>query len=131
MGEEDISHLKILIVDDEEAIRRLLSQFLVEMGNECDTAMNGQTGFMKVVETHYDFILMDIRMPNMDGIECIKAIRQVDPGVPILIITSFSSQEEVKVGLENGANGIIRKPFDFKELIKVMTEILRDCRLRE
>ncbi|MBN2145559.1 MAG: response regulator [Candidatus Aureabacteria bacterium] len=131
MGEEAITHLKILIVDDEESIRRLLSQFLIEMGNECDTAINGQMGFIKVVESHYDFILMDIRMPNMNGIECIKAIRQVDPDIPILIITAFSSEEEVKTGLENGANGIIRKPFDFKELIRLMTEILKDCRLRE
>ena len=108
--------MKFLIVDDDEKIREMICAYLGVSHNLCDSAHDGSEGFQKVIESSYDLVLMDINMPKMNGIECIKAIRVVDPDIPIIIMTGMASDVEIENGIKNGANAVLKKPFKFEEL---------------
>lgn len=124
MDSSPIQHLSILLVDDEQLIRDLLRTLFSKEQNTCVVAEDGTVGFQMVIEDPYDFILMDIEMPKMNGVDCIKAIRQVDPKVPILIMSGYAENEKIQRGLEAGANGFIHKPFEFKDLLRKMSGII-------
>lgn len=116
--------MKFLILDDEETITQLISQFLSELHALCDIAYDGKQGFEKNMQTRYDFIITDINMPNMNGIEFIKAIRQIDPVIPILIVSGIPQHEIIKEAVESGANGFLKKPFEYQEMIDVIQKIM-------
>lgn len=117
--------MKFLILDDEETITQLISQFLLEHDAICDIANDGEQGFEKNMQTRYDFIITDIQMPNMNGIEFIRAIREIDPLIPILIVSGIPQQDIIQEAIDSGANGFLKKPFEYQELIDVILKIIK------
>ncbi len=117
--------MKFLILDDEETITQLISQFLMEHNAVCDIAYDGKQGFEKNMQSHYDFIITDIMMPNMNGVEFIKAIREIDPVIPILIVTGIPHEKIIQEAMDSGANGFLKKPFEYHELIELILKILK------
>jgi two-component system chemotaxis response regulator CheY len=105
-----------LIVDDSAVMRKIVERSLRQAGLEelvVHEAGNGQEG-LKVLEAHaVDLILSDINMPSMDGLEFVRQIaaRNLAPGVPVVMITTESSEDHVKEAIAAGARGYIRKPF--------------------
>ncbi len=110
--------LKILIVEDEIGIRTIIKKYLSKFNITCLEAENGKKGLDIFLENKddIDLILMDVMMPEMDGIECTRKIRKVSD-VPIVMLTAKSEDEDEIEGLEVGANDFITKPFNLEVLL--------------
>jgi DNA-binding NtrC family response regulator len=107
---------RILIVDDEEEICEMLSDFLVERGYEAFHASTGTEALNLVKEVRPHLLLLDIRMPEMDGIEILRQIRSIDQEVCIIMITGYHDVDIAKQALKLGASDFITKPVDLEYL---------------
>lgn len=125
---EDIN---ILIVDDDKAVRSFLVKALEDQRYNVDIAEDGYIGFEKSIKNDYHIILMDIKMPNMNGIEAIEAIRQVDPRQVIIIISAFIEPDVVKKAKELGVSKLMDKPFELKELLDVLESAIEEIQDKE
>ena len=107
---------RILIVDDEDNVRRMLATAFSLQGHETQCASNGQTALQHFADTPPDVVLMDIRMPEMNGIEALKVMRAQHPRVPIILMTAYAEVETAVEALRSGAFDYVIKPFDLDEL---------------
>lgn len=107
---------KILVVDDEVKPCEILKRFLERKGYEIFTSNNGKVALEKVKNEKPDIILLDIRMPEMDGIEVLKRVREFDKDVSIIMVTAIKDEEVSEEALKAGADGYINKPIDLNHL---------------
>ena len=117
--------IKVLVVDDQALIREGLNMML-ELYDEIEIvgdANNGQEAIEMLEEKDVDVILMDIRMPIMNGVEATKIIKEKYPHIKILILTTFNEDEYIFEGLNNGADGYILKDIGSKELVNNIKSI--------
>lgn len=118
----------ILVVDDSESIRELVRMTLTNEGFTVETADDGQQACLYLdKDVHVDLIITDLHMPNMDGIELIKKIRESGKHsrVPILFLTTESQQDKKMEAKNSGATGWIIKPFVPDKLISALKKVLR------
>jgi len=107
----------ILIIDDEKAIRKTLSEILSYEGYKIDEAGDGEEGFRKFREKEYDVILCDIKMPKMDGIEFLEKAKESNPDLPIIMISGHGTIETAVEAVKKGAYDYISKPPDLNRLL--------------
>ncbi|HSZ32079.1 MAG TPA: sigma-54 dependent transcriptional regulator [Puia sp.] len=107
----------ILIVDDEKAIRKTLSEILSYEGYKIDEAGDGEEGIRKFREKEYDVILCDIKMPKMDGIEFLEKAKEANPDIPIIMISGHGTIETAVEAVKKGAYDYISKPPDLNRLL--------------
>ena len=107
----------ILIIDDEKAIRKTLSEILSYEGYKIDEAGDGEEGFRKFREKEYDVILCDIKMPKMDGIEFLEKAKEFNPDIPIIMISGHGTIETAVEAVKKGAYDYISKPPDLNRLL--------------
>ena len=107
----------ILIIDDEKAIRKTLSEILSYEGYRIDESGDGEEGFRKFKEKEYDVILCDIKMPKMDGIEFLEKAKEANPDVPIIMISGHGTIETAVEAVKKGAYDFISKPPDLNRLL--------------
>ncbi|MHC1744074.1 MAG: sigma-54-dependent transcriptional regulator [Syntrophobacteraceae bacterium] len=122
---------KILVVDDDAAHRLMLATLLDEWGYRVEEAPDGQAALDAIRARPVDLILMDMRMPNMDGIEATKAIAGYNPSIPIVIMTAYSSVATAVDAVKAGAFDYLTKPIDFDALKLTLERALEHTRLRE
>lgn len=117
---------KILIVDDDPGIRKLLSTFLEREGYEIVQAEDGLEGVECAKKNQPHLILLDVVMPNMDGLTAAKLIKFYKPlsEVPIVFLTAKDTDKEIHLAQEARADAYITKPFDVRQVIKVVKELL-------
>lgn len=117
--------IKVLIVDDQEIIRQSLELMLKSKVNMdvVGVAVDGRDAIEKVRKTNPDIILLDIRMPGMDGIEAMKIIKEFCPQTKVLILTTFDDDEYIYESLKHGANGFLLKGVSIEELVKAIEVI--------
>jgi len=108
---------RILIVEDEEALRMTLSDRLRSEGYEIETAADGAAGLQKATEQAYDLVLLDVMLPRKSGLDVCKDIRAAGMAVPILMLTAKGQSVDKIVGLKIGADDYVTKPFDSMELL--------------
>jgi len=108
--------LKILIVDDDMSHRQMLEAVLMADGFLVSHAEDGQKAIESVEAGFFDLILMDIRMNRMSGIEAMKQIKEISPGIPIIIMTAYASVDTAVDALKSGAFDYLTKPLDIEEL---------------
>lgn len=108
---------KILIVEDEKKIADTLKQGLKENGYYADIAYTGTIGYRMFKENQYDLIILDIKLPGINGYELCKYIRMTNSQIPIIFLTSFIALSDKMEGYNMGADDYIVKPFEFKELL--------------
>ena len=120
----------ILIIDDDEKLNRLLSQFLAEFGYSVITATHPDTGLKKLSRQDPDLIILDIMLPGMNGFEVCKRIRQTHE-VPIIMLTARGEVTDKVVGLELGADDYVPKPFEPRELVARIQSVLRRTQIRD
>ena len=106
---------KLLVVDDNEANRDTLSRRLKRAGHDVDVADGGQVALQMIAETPYDVILLDVMMPEVDGFEVLKQVRETTPAdhLPIIMATAKTDSDTIVDALEMGANDYVTKPLDF------------------
>ncbi len=116
-----MSEIRALIVDDSSVMRKIVERSLRQAGLDplvVNEAGSGAEGLELLRTREVDLILSDINMPIMDGLEFLRQVRaqNLAPGVPVVMITTESSEEHVKQAIQNGAQGYIRKPFTSEQV---------------
>ncbi|ABY42462.1 response regulator transcription factor [Bacillus mycoides] len=119
-----MSKYNVLVVDDESDMRQLVGMYLDNFGYEWGEAENGKEALRKLETDHYDFVVLDIMMPEMDGLSVCKEIRKTSD-VPIIFLTAKGEEWNRVNGLRMGADDYIVKPFSPGELIARMEAVLR------
>lgn len=116
---------RILIVDDEESILTLLQYNLDQAGFETVTATDGKSAFELAGADDFDLIVLDLMLPEMDGLEVCKSLRQMKVSTPILMLTAKDDEFDKVLGLELGADDYLTKPFSPREVTARVRAILR------
>src|SRR4051812_3330220 len=114
----------ILIVDDEQSYRQLLTLVFEADGNNIRTAMNGRQALEALATEPAEVIISDVKMPDMDGIEMLRAVRETLPDVGVILMTAFASVETAREAFKLGADDFIQKPFDVEELKLIVKKTL-------
>lgn len=120
--------MKVLLVEDESKVAHFISKGLEEEGYSVDVAQDGKKGLDCVSASAYDIVLLDLMIPEIDGLELLKRMRAADIDTPVLIITAKSSKEDVVKGLDTGSDDYLTKPFSFDELLARIRALLRRSR---
>jgi two-component system response regulator HydG len=121
----------VLVVDDDPAHRTMLRTLLTGWGYAIDEADDGSAAIERVREQAFDLIMMDIRMVKVSGLEALAEIKALNPAIPIIIMTAYSSVETAVEALKSGAYDYLTKPLDFDELRLVMERAMEHTHLRE
>ena len=106
----------ILVVDDDDLMLRTVSRLLTRNGYKTDTANNGYKAIDMAKEKFYDFVISDIRMPGINGIDTLTKIKEISPETRGIIITGYASEETPVKAIKLGVDDYILKPFDAEEL---------------
>lgn len=117
--------MRILIVEDDPKLGALLRQGLKEQGFAVDVAGDGATGLQLALSTDYDAIILDVLLPQQNGLEVLRELRRLDRPVPVLMLSALSAVEDRVRGLNLGADDYLAKPFDFQELLARLRAITR------
>ena len=115
-GSQPTLNRKVLIVEDDKDIAKLVELHLTNLGCKCDLSFDGETGLEKALKNQYDLIILDLKLPGIDGMEICKEVRSEKKYTPILMLTSRSEELDKVLGLEFGADDYLTKPFSFREL---------------
>ena len=107
---------KILVIEDETSIRRVLTKILSEENSsyEVDEAVDGLAGYEKIKQTDYDLVLCDIKMPKMDGVELLEAVKKIKPEIPMVMISGHGDMETAIQAMRLGAFDYISKDEEAK-----------------
>lgn len=119
-----MSH-KVLVIEDEPTLSRLLSYNLGQEGYEVTIVEDGALGYQEALKGDYDLIMLDIMLPGMNGFEVLSKLRQKSIATPIIILTARNAENEVVQGLKHGADDYITKPFGVAELLARVSAVLR------
>jgi len=125
-----LQQYRILIADDEDVIRFVLHEALQKEGYEIEEAAHGEEAVLKVRNTSFDLVILDIKMPRMDGIEALKEIQKIDPGMPVVMITAYGNSKIAMQAVREGAYDYFNKPFDVNEIRIVIKRALERHRLQ-
>ena len=117
--------VRILIVDDDETIRKSITTVLEEKGYLVDTAENGRAAIRKSEKEVYNLALIDIRLPDMDGVQLLTALKETTPKMVKIIITGYPSLQNAVEAVNKGADGYIVKPIKMGELLAMIKEHLK------
>ena len=115
---------KIMIVEDERRIARFLQMELEHEGFETESEENGRRAYERIVQEQYDLVLLDIMLPDMDGLEVCRRVREISD-VPIIMLTAKDDVEDKVNGLDIGADDYITKPFAIQELLARVRAAIR------
>jgi CheY-like chemotaxis protein len=116
---------RILIVDDDKRMTRTLADILNLAGYEAVEAASGPQALELTRAQAFDCVLTDVRMPDMDGVEFHHQLRQSQPGLPVVLMTAYASDEIVRKGLEEGVVGVLDKPLDISQLLSFFTSLVK------
>ncbi len=116
----------ILIVDDNEDLLQTFAMILKRRGFYVETAGDGTSAVDKFKEQTFDVTLMDIVMPEMNGVEASKKIKEMQPDTPVILMTAYSDEELIQIAREEGVRQIIQKPIRIDQLIEIITEAASD-----
>lgn len=117
--------MKILVVEDEPTLNKIIAKRLKIEAYSVDSAFNGKEALEYISAADYDLLIVDIMMPEMDGLTLVKTIREQGSRVPVLFLTALDSTQDKVTGLDTGADDYLVKPFEFDELLARIRSLLR------
>ncbi len=115
---------RVLVVDDEEALRYLLSTELVAEGYEVETAGDGDEAIEAIKKKDYDVVLLDIKMPRVDGFEVLRFIKQNKPEIKVIMLTAYADVKNAIEALKLGASDFVSKPYDLEDILTSINRAL-------
>jgi signal transduction histidine kinase/CheY-like chemotaxis protein len=124
----EIEPVKILVVDDEEIVLKFACDALRSDGHMAVGVLSAPEALKRIKVEKYDFILTDIKMPEMDGVELIKAVHEINPAIGALFMTGYASLDTAKEAIQEGAYDYILKPFDLHEIRSAVADAIRKRR---
>lgn len=110
----------ILIVDDDTGMTETLSDILIDLGYDVAVSDDGYKAIKMIKEKKFDFTLMDIKMPGINGVETFKEIHRISPETKVIMMTAYSVEELVNEALQDGAFDILYKPLDIKKILTII-----------
>jgi DNA-binding response OmpR family regulator len=119
----------IVIVEDDASIAEMLSFHMKAQGYQITHFADGEVARQNLMQHDYDLVLLDIMLPNCNGLDICKALRQKNPAVPILMLTSLDGEADRVIGLELGADDYLTKPFSMRECTARVKALLRRSQL--
>lgn len=122
---------KILIVDDDSELRANLSEILRGAGYYTDEAASGKEAIEKTPSKDFDIVLLDLMMPKMSGIDVLKEIKKIKPGIRVIMITAFATVENAVDAIKKGASDYISKPFRIDDLLTTIRRVIEEVRFEE
>ncbi|TET05853.1 MAG: sigma-54-dependent Fis family transcriptional regulator, partial [Candidatus Atribacteria bacterium] len=121
---------KILVIDDEQNIRRMLTRVLSPEGFIVKEAVNGLEALKRLQEENYSLVLLDLRMPVLNGIDTLKKIREYDINLPVIMMSAYGSIPEAVEAIKLGALDYLIKPFDIEELKIIVSRAIKQYALK-
>ncbi len=115
--------LKILVVDDDKDFAEGIAESLEVEGHKVQLAFSGEEAIEKFKEEDYDISFMDVKMPGKNGVESFLEIRKFKPHAKVVMMTAFSVQQLLEQAMENGAIGVLSKPFDIQCMLEMLNKI--------
>lgn len=116
--------MHVLIVDDEELIREVIKEYLTLEDFSVDEASDGKEAISKVENSNYDLVIMDIMMPNMDGYQAIKKIKEIKD-IPCIMLSARGEEYDKLIGFDIGIDDYVTKPFSPKELVARVKAVIK------
>lgn len=117
--------MRVLVVEDDVGISRFIHQGLKEAGYAVDIAADGRQGINYAIAADYDVIVLDVLLPELDGLSVLKDLRQRGLQTPVLLLTALDTVQDRVLGLDAGADDYLIKPFDFTEMLARLRALLR------
>ena len=117
--------ITIMVVDDELSIREAFSDWLKQDGFEVESAGDGSVALAKIKERHYDIMLVDVKMPQMDGITLLKHLKEDDPDTAVVMMTAHGAIQDAVEAMKLGANDYLLKPFELEELSLTIEKLVQ------
>lgn len=124
MNEPIHEHLRVLAVDDESLIRMSLRIALAREGYDVDTASSGVEAMGLIDRHEYDLVLLDLRLPDVSGMEVLRYARRIRPGVKVLIVTASTNAPNAEEAAQEGAAGVVAKPFTLQSIAAETRRVL-------
>lgn len=118
-----MSKPSILIVDDDLGMTETMSDILVDMGYEVAVAGNGYKAIDMIKEKAYDIVLMDIKMPGINGVETFKKIKKIRPSTKVIMMTAYSVEDLIKEAVSEGAYSVLYKPLDIDKVVSLIEKV--------
>ncbi len=120
----------ILVVDDKDSMRNMLTQTLTEEGYRVDAAEDGKKALDLVRNKSYDLVLTDLKMPNIDGLELLSSVKEIDDETSVIVMTAYGTIEDAVNAMKRGAYDFITKPFDTEHLCVMVNRALENRRMQ-
>jgi CheY-like chemotaxis protein len=114
----------VLVVDDRLEDRRIIRSILEDRGYKVVESHSGEDCVQKIVEHRFQIVILDIRLPGIDGMETLRQIRGMRPGTAVMIVTAYPNEEELIEAMKGGSLAYLRKPFDVTELLSMLNKHL-------
>ena len=121
-----MADVSILVVDDEDALRTVLSAELNSEGYDVGTAADGVEALAELQKKNYDLALLDIKMPNMNGFEVLKVIKEKYAGTKVIMLTGFADLKNAIESKKLGAEDFVSKPYDLVDLLTTIDRVMSD-----
>jgi DNA-binding NtrC family response regulator len=124
----DTDHFKILVVDDDDTILKLIQRFLGDQGYQVDTTLSGKRAVEKERESRYDLVILDLVLPDMNGLEVLKTLKKEDSSVSVLIMTGHGKIETAVQAMKLGADDYLQKPFKSLDVLLMAIKRIKEYR---
>ena len=117
---------RLLVVDDEEALRTVLSSELTSEGYDVQAAADGQEAISELEKGTFDLVLLDIKMPRMNGFEVLKYVKEKHPKTKVVMLTGFADLKNALESKKLGAEDFVSKPYDLVDLLTTIERVLNE-----
>lgn len=119
---------KVLVVDDQEGIRKLLKEVLAELGYEAEVVSSGAEAVQAFTEGSFKLVLMDMKMPGLNGFETAERLKKISEDLKIILMTGFYDSFLLEEAKNHGADGLLNKPFNLEEIQRILEETFKEER---